>query len=615
MEGIFGTLGKFGADDISAMDARLQHRGDYSVTWSPQPGLLLGWRGALRGTANPRTPCAPITFAGSILNRSELRALLAHPHPSQADTSDAELVWELYQSLGTSVFERINGQFALALVDPESNQLVLAVDGWASRPLYFARCARGWAFATEYKALLALDDLPAVPDRGAIHTLQATKYLPLTGGLLADIQPLAPGTVVHLGADGWKARRYFDLSLAIDAKRPVEVQADELRETLLAATRRLVCGHTSIGIALSAGLDSTLIVGAVRAVAPDVEIHTFTAAFRPDDPALTLAAETAEYFGTTHHEIVISATDLPRLLHELVESIEDPVAREEMVVYLELTREASRHVSKVLYGHLSDMLFAGMPRHVLVQAAAKLRLLRKPIVDFYDYTQTGKTPRSLLGKSLVRLYYHQQRTPPARVKGVATKHALKGLVLANDEPLNRSLLDSLQYPTEIGAIERLHARCGLRYGSIFHDLEVARCAFRIPGGLKIRRRIRKYILRQAALGILPEHLAARPKDLIRVNRNAQLVQLLDALADELLSPEAVARRGFFTQEEIGRLRERPASGEYADDRFYHLWTLLLTEMWARQFVDQRSEPASCTVDGFPVHAADRGQNTVRANTL
>jgi len=354
----------------------------------------------------------------------------------------------------------------------------------------------------------------------------------------------------------------------------------------------------------------------VRAVAPEVEIHTFTAAFRHDDPALRLAAETADYFGTTHHEIVIAATDLTRLLQELVESIEDPVAREEMVVYLELTRKASQHVSKVLYGHLSDMLFAGMPRHVLVQAAAKLRPLRKPIVDFYDYTQTGKTPESLLGRSLVRLYYHQQRTPPAQVKGIASAHELKGLVLAKHEPLNRSLLNSLEYPTEIGAIERLHARCGLRFGSVFHDLEVARCAFRIPGGLKIRRRTRKYILRQAAVGILPEHLASRPKDLIRVSRNAQLAQLLDTLADELLSPEAVARRGFFTPEEIARLRERPASGKYPDDRFYHLWTLLLTEMWARLFVDARSEPDSLAYVGtFPVHTGDRDREAVRATAI
>jgi asparagine synthase (glutamine-hydrolysing) len=592
MEAIFGTLGDFEVDDMQAMDRRLQHRGEYTVIWSPEPGALLGWRSNLQGTANPRTPGAPIAFAGSILNRPELASLVGRGEHSRGEPSDAELVWGLYQAFGPGALTRINGQFALALLDPASHSLILAVDSWAGRPLYFTFCARGCAFATEYKALLALDDIPACPDPATIYTLQATKYLPLKGGLLAGIYPVAPGSWVQLRANGWQGGRYSPLKLDIVANRAADDHASELREALLAATRRLVSGHDSIGIALSAGLDSTLTVGAVRAVAPEMTIHTFSAAFRHDDPALKLAAETAEHYRTLHHEIVISPSDLPRLLPELVWAIEDPVAREEMVVYLELAREAARHVPMVLYGHLSDMLFAGMPRHILVQAASKFIWLRRPIMDFYDYTQTGRTPESLLGMLLVRLYYRNRQTPPARVKGVPASLSQKGLVVAMHEPLNSSLLASLEYPTEIGAIERLHAQQGLRYGSIFHDLEVVRCAFRIPGRLKIRGRSRKYILRRAAEGILPLQLTRRPKDLIRIARDAQVAGMINALGDELLSPEAVVQRGLFSREEVGRLRKRPASGRCTDDRFYHLWTLLLTEIWARTFIDGRGAKAA-----------------------
>jgi asparagine synthase (glutamine-hydrolysing) len=588
MEAIFGTLGGFTPDDTQAMDRRLQHRGEYTLIWSVGSRALLGWRSNTQGTANPRNPCVPLVFAGSILNRSALASMVGRADRSGWSPTDAELAWELYLAFGPAGFAHINGQFALALLDPALPKLLLAVDSWASRPLYFAVCAKGCAFATEYRALLALDDIPARPGLSAIQTLQATKYLPLKGGLLADIHPVAPGTLVQLDVNGWQAERYSPLKLDITVNRSVDDYASELRETLLAATRRLIAGHDSIGIALSAGLDSTLTVGAVRAVAPEMPIHTFSGGFQRDDPALKLAAETAHHYGTIHHEIVISANDLPRLLCELVWAIEDPVGREEMVIYLELTREAAKHVTMVLYGHLSDMLFAGMPRHMLVQAASNFTWFRKPLTDFYDYTQTGKTPESLLGMLLVRLYYHKLPTPPAQVKGILASIAKKGLVLARAEPLNISLLAELECPAgDFGAIERLHARRGLRYESIFHDMEVAKCAFRIPGRLKIRGRSRKYILRRAAEGILPARLASRPKDLIRVARDIQLTGVIDAMADELLSPKAVVSRGLFDREEIARLRQRPDSSRYADDQFYHLWTLLLTEIWARTFIDSR----------------------------
>lgn len=585
MEGVFGAVGRFTRDDMKNLGAKLQHRGNHEALWSPATGVLLGLRADQCANVNPSRPRVPIVLAGSILNSPEL-ALLVDPSGDLGKSySDAELVWELYRTFGYEAFGRINGQFALGLLDPESNNLVLAVDNWASRPLYFAECERGFAFATEYAPLLALEDVPVRPNLAAIQILQSTKYLPLTGGLLSDIYPVGPGTCVRFINNSWSVERYSPLKLHVSGDRSTGEYAAELHDIILAATERLVAGQNTIGIALSAGLDSTLTVGAVRKVAPDTVIHTFTAAFRTDDPALKMAARTAEYFGTLHHEIIISPKDLSRLLFELVPLIEDPVGREEMVVYMALTREASKYVSKVLYGHLADILFAGMPRHLLVWAASEFKLFRQAIVDFYEYTQNGKTPESVLGKTLVRLYYHRGPTTPVKVAGLVTAEKAKELKLSSEEALNNVLLTSLAYPSEIGAIERLHARCGLDYGSIFHDLEVAKCAFRIPGRKKIRGRSRKYILRKAAEGILPGWATDRPKDLIRITRDAGMWAVMDALAEELLSPDAVARRGIFRQEEIDRLLVRPASGTCPDDQFYHIWTLLLTEIWARAFID------------------------------
>ena len=527
-------------------------------------------------------------FAGSILNREELARLIGRSSTGNGYDDDVKLLWEIYLKFGVDGFAEINGQFALALFNPSDQTLLLAVDRWAARSLYFAPYANRVAFASESKALMTLDDVPARANLTAIDYLQRSKYLPPGRGPAADLYPVAPGSWVRLRSDGWEAGAYRPMQLEIRSGASEETIAGELRDTILAATSRLVRGGEPIGLALSAGVDSTLTLGAIRAVEPKAEIYTFTASYQRDDPDLVLAAEAARYYGTIHQEIIVSPDDLPRLLPELVWAMEEPVAREEMVIYQLIAREAAKRVPLVLYGNMADKLFAGMPRHLLVKAASELPWLRTPIADLYDYSQMGTMPRTLLGKLLIALHYRGKQVRPPHVLGTTPTTGDKSLKIASTEALNASLLGSLKYPTEVTAMERLHSWEGLRYGSIFHDRDVATCAFRIPGALKIHGRSRKYILRRAAEGILPSRFAARPKGLVRIARGQQLMRVVDVMANELLAPDAVERRGLFDPQEIARIRRLPPSGRYADDHFYHIWTLLLTEIWARIFLDGRA---------------------------
>ena len=584
MVAIFGVVGQTDQLAMQAIGRRLGHHGDNQGIWSPSPGVALGWRSG--DPARASLP-VPLVFAGSVLNRHELAEFIGRADVGEGDLADARLLWELYLARGIEGFALINGQFALALLDPGTQSLVLAVDRWAARPLHFAQGLGRGVFASESKALLALDDLPTRPNRAAISFLQAAKYLPAGQGPLADVHPVAPGSWVRLDSAGFEVGAYPPLRLQVQAGQGEAALAADLRDALLAAARRLVPDNRPIGLGLSAGLDSTLTLGAIRAVAPKIPIHTFTASYQRDDPDLLLAAEAARYFGAIHQEIIISADDLPQLLPDLVWAMEDPIAREEMVVYQVVAGEAAKHVSLVIYGQNADRLFAGMPRYSLVKAAIDLPSFRKPLVEFYNCTQFGKEPCTLLAKLLVMAYYRGRRTRPAHVQGAAPLAGDEGLLLASVEPLNAALLASLKHATGVTAMGRLHSQVGLRYGSIFHDYAVANCAFRIPDGLKISGRTRKYILRRAAAGILPPHLADRPKGLVRVARNRHFAQVMDAMMDEVLAPEAVRSRGLFDPSEVTRIRRARDGKTHAEDQFYHLWTMLLTEIWARTFIDGR----------------------------
>lgn len=587
MAGLYGGMGCVDEGDIARLGSRLSHRGSVATIWSPGPDAHLGWRHQ-KAVTNSRTPSfVPLIFSGAIYNRAELAALVGRGRGVRSVEDDAELLWGLYASFGSDAFALINGQFALALYEAATGSVILATDRWAAQPLYFAVDHGRCAFASEIKALLALDWLAAEPDREALHSIATTKYLPNNRSPVAGIIPVPPNSWVRLRPGAYEIEPYHRLTVNI-VERADESHALELRRTILAAAERLVAGFDTIGIALSAGLDSALTLAAVRAVAPKKRIYTFTAAYDPDDPDLARAAEVARHFGTVHREVLLAPEDLQQLLPQLVWLIEDPICREELLAYLALTREAARHVPLMLYGQLADVLFAGMPRHLLIKAASTYRWLRDPIGEFYGYTQTGARPRSPAGRLLVAGYFRGRQTHPPQVLGASAAGAGKTLDLASHEPLNAALLASLAAgPTEVAAMERLHAAAGLSYGSIFHDQDVARCAFSIPDRLKIRGRTRKYILRQAALGFMPEAFTARPKGMIRVVHNVRLNKAVDALADELLSPHHALSRGLFDVKDIERLRRHGAGYEFVHDQFYHLWTMLLIEIWARTFIDGR----------------------------
>jgi asparagine synthetase B (glutamine-hydrolysing) len=208
-----------------------------------------------------------------------------------------------------------------------------------------------------------------------------------------------------------------------------------------------------------------------------------------------------------------------------------------------------------------------------------------------------------MGHLLVAAFSRGTRVEPPCPLGEFEIGPKKIAAVDGVEGFNESLLRGLEHPSEIGAIERIHAWAGVEFGSIFHDRDVANCAFSIPSKMKIRGHIRKYVLRAAARDFLPDVFAHRPKDLIRIKRDERLMQVLIQLRDDLLSSRRVRARGLFDPEYVDELFARAAKPGCSDAIFYHLWTLLLIELWCRSF------------GGAEVRAYSDGESVVHASTL
>lgn len=592
MAGIFGLLGSRLDSELPGMASRLGHRGwtvDFQI-----PG-----RGVSLGGVSDRASSCVVGQDGCVLvgdltlyNVSELHASLKQVDQDHPDDA-GRLVLALYRTVGAEAFAMLNGEFALALWDDGKRELILARDFVGARPLYYALLpAGGLAFASEYKALLAIDEIAAEPDLDMLQWLQHTKHLPSERTLLRAVRAVLPGTALAfdcLGQTRWHSRMP-PLELAVE-RMPMHVAQRAVTTAFMQAMETRIGCHASVGIALSGGIDSMGVACAARQLCPDAQIHTFTAGSARDDPEIIRAEFVADRIGATQHNVIVTPADISALLPQVVWHLENPIARSETVQFYALGQAASGIVEMVLTGVAADGLFAGMPRHKILWLIHQLPSLRVPLTEFYSLTQAGRPPETILGSLMDRLYFRGNLPAVPAVNGSSYRPALPQLPPNSREFLNQMLCAGFQESVAswLPKLERTLRAGRLSFTSPFLDRDLMRVAFTIPSAYKIHRGREKYVLRQSMRSIVPPEVLRAPKIPMKMKHDLAFSEVLDALADRLLSRERVERRGLFDFGTVKQLRRRRPGLPYNSEGAMRLWTALLTEIWAHQFLDLRGE--------------------------
>jgi asparagine synthase (glutamine-hydrolysing) len=239
----------------------------------------------------------------------------------------------------------------------------------------------------------------------------------------------------------------------------------------------------------------------------------------------------------------------------------------------------------------ADALFAGMPRHKLLWLMNKVPIFKRPLGEIYNLTQSGIGPRSLFGGILSAVYFRDSIPPVPKVLGVDYVPSPLDFPAVGREFLNRCLIGNFQNGAcqDTQKVERTFAAWGIEFRSPFLDRNLVEVAYSISDRLKIKNGTQKYILRRALSSIVPKALIDVPKLPQRMKYDLEFSTLIDELSDSLLSKESIRSRGFFDVSDIRRLRRRKPGRAYSGESAMRLWTALLTEVWARVFLDHRGE--------------------------
>ncbi|MGH8615195.1 MAG: asparagine synthetase B family protein, partial [Gammaproteobacteria bacterium] len=339
MSAIYGILGESDPSELTAIGDRMGHRGKLKREWSPALSVRYGQR----FTDFESAADGSIVFDGMLDNAPQLVASLDLVPGSDQEIPHWRIARELYHRYGRDGFGRLSGQFAIALWDEADKQLVMARDRWGARPLYYTRNRERILFASEYKALLAVPEVPARCNREAILYALRTRHGDPNACFLAGIEVVPRGSWSVVQSERIESERFWDITIDI-VPRSEHEHAAALRSALLNALLRQMAPFQQVGLALSGGLDSALVLAGMRKVSPEQVVHTFTAGYGPEDGEIIRAGEAARYFQTVHHEVIMGAAQLPALLPEAVWHMEEPVGGEEMIYQFVAAREAAKHV-------------------------------------------------------------------------------------------------------------------------------------------------------------------------------------------------------------------------------------------------------------------------------
>ena len=478
-----------------------------------------------------------------------------------------------------------NGDFAIAAVNPQADRSVLlAVDQMAYRSLYVMQLGERWAFATEYKALLALADCPADINRDALQYYLRHGKVDMPTTLLAGAQRLVRGQFMQLRSGNASIHTYYDdAAMRAVGRRPQSGQW--VRERLEAILMRQLDGHSRIAVTLSGGFDSTALIALIRRIRPDITIATYTIGHGTDDPEIAGARRTAEHFKTEHEEIFFDNGALPSLIPRYVWLTEDLAGRGEAILQQEVARHIVRKDKVIVGGHAADVIFGGMPRHRLLWMADRMPPpLRGALRQFFVYTQLRNVPRSWIARKL--LEYDQGEKPVNGVQVIGAQQP--------QWPNDLISLSGYRSAYWVSTTFRYHEPAvngnGMTMFSPFADPQLREMALGLPDSSLVDARRQKRILREAMTGILPPELLRRPKAIQRLRQDDALPAAMRQLAQTLQIDRSLAGRGLIARGSADRILGA-SSRQFSKSAMNDTWGLICAELWMRSFCDRRGEAA------------------------
>jgi asparagine synthase (glutamine-hydrolysing) len=551
-----------------------------------------------------------VIFNGEIYNFKEIRKELQALGHVFRTASDTEVIVHGYKQWGDDVLNRLNGMFGLAIWDVKRRRLVLARDPFGIKLIYYRIDEDGLSFASEMRAVRVKMGEKAEVDPTALNLFLRNRYTPSPYTILKGIRKLAPGTKLVVQDSHYDVSRWYRFKPSpFDPPKSPDEAGEQLRELYKAAIRRHLISDVPVGLLLSGGVDSSLLLALMNLNGESWPTYTvgYGSAFADDE--LADAAETAEALGSKHTSITISKSLFEEQLPRIVASLEEPIASSSIVPMYFVCERARRDVKVALIGQGPDELFGGYKRHLGVRYGALWgglpSWLRAPIASTVVALPRNETlKRGVWSLSLTDRMERYQNVlsllPGPQVEGLFQDGLLErdtgGTLLKCWEDLvplmsETDELGGLQFvemrstlPDELLMYaDKLSMAHSLELRVPFLDREIVEYVERLPANMKVRMGARKWLHRQVCRTYLPESVLKRPKRGFAVNVvDDWFRSSADGKIASLRDPGSRIYQ-YLRWASVRELCDQHASGQ--KDNHKILFSLVLFEDWLRVHED------------------------------
>jgi asparagine synthase (glutamine-hydrolysing) len=559
-----------------------------------------------------------ITFNGEIYNFQELRRELEGLGHCFRTRTDTEVIIYAYEQWGSGCLARLRGMFAFGIWDRRRRRIFLARDRVGKKPLFYAQFGGHFLFASEMQGLLAYGRIPRESDPRAIDAYLSYGYVPAPMAAFKGIYKLPPAhyLTLDLKLTGFEKRieRYWSLDYEPKLRIGEDEACEVLREKMTEAVRLRMISDVPLGAFLSGGVDSSVVVGLMARLS-GAKVKTFSIGFNESAYDETAhARRIAGRWETDHHEFIVEP-DALSILPKLVRHYGEPYADSSAIPTFYVAQMTRRHVTVALNGDGGDESFAGYERYLanylaermrsVPGAAMAARVLSRVIPDSIDPKSRARRARRFLAvasQPMAERYPRWLKTfqdeAKPRLYSPEFSSLLNGHGGSLNAPFDRSspthppthpidaamAIDVASYlPYDLLAkVDITSMANGLEARSPFLDHEVMEFAARLPVEIKFRGGRLKSLLKRAFADLLPPENVNRRKMGFGVPVGQWFRgPLSDLLRDALLSRRSLDR-GYFLESEVRRLVDEHL-GRRADHSF-HLWNLLMLELWHREFI-------------------------------
>jgi asparagine synthase (glutamine-hydrolysing) len=514
-----------------------------------------------------------IAFNGCIYNYPELRTELIAKGHVFASTGDTEVILKAWREWGPDAVNRLHGMFAFAIHDRDTGRTSFVRDRFGIKPLYYTEGNGRVAFASTLPALLRAGDVDTAIDPIALyHYMTWHAVVPPPRTIVKGVRKLPPATIRTYEPDGnYTDNTYWTPDFtrsAEDLKRPPEEWRDMTLDALRMAVRRRMVADVPVGVLLSGGVDSSVIVG-LLAEEGQKDLATYSIGFEAANgeqgDEFKYSDLIAEHYGTNHHKIFIPSSEMRDNLPNAIAAMSEPMVSYDNIGFYLLSREVSKTIKVVQSGQGADEIFAGY--HWYPPMAAS----NDPVSDyadaFFDRTyaqmQSQLAPEWLADHDPSRAFVADHFARPGADDPVDKALRLDANVMLVDDPVKR--------------VDNMTMAWGLEARVPFLDHELVELANRVPADLKLAQG-GKGILKDVARKVVPSAVIDRKKGYFPVPALKYLDGPYLDMVRDALTATAARDRGLFRQEYLDQLFKAP-SDHITKLRGSALWQVALLEMW------------------------------------